>query len=475
MGQARSAHLYQPRRIHNPQIRQFEVEHLQTRYFVQSSGARLCCCICPTLPLRSLQMPCEDYIDARIVVDGQPLKEYDDPDGETHVRYVQAIAGQHFAVQVKFLPGFKLQWAPYLYFQFWIDDDPVHYRLDPAPTTAGMAHKRGVLLAAQSYEGAGTPIKDDSGRWTRANFTFGALGIEESEASKDKMLLDKLNKLGRITMKIYRAQAKQRTDPYLCDGTLPEVLDSVPEKMMKGRHIKNNVRYTPGKGCTAPLMTTHDYVPVAGKAGKVYSWEFRYRNREILQYIGCIPRSPSPEPDHALIAARTEDMLKLAKEQQRRQNLEVLRSRQENERLRQASSRESSTTLIGDDSIKLEPPRGVKRERDDDDDLQELAPLQKRLVPTIELDDDNENAPHQGALRGIKREREEDDDELQELMPPPQKRMLILVDLTEDDRVHEEGTRCGKEENLCRCWQIVSQVPVVAWSCDVCVTRHTYT
>ena len=135
-------------------------------------------------------------------------------------------------------------------------------------------------------------------------------------------------------------------------------------------------------------------------------------------------------------------MLKLEKEAGRKQNLEILQLRQELEQTRRGgSSRESSTTITGDDAVvnqeneinvKFEPgERGVKREREEDDDeLQELMPPPKRPTPMIELDNDDEQ--DEVAPRGTKRARNEDDDDLQELAPP-QKKMSILVDLTDDD------------------------------------------
>ena len=46
-----------------------------------------------------------------------------------------------------------------------------------------------------------------------------------------------------------------------------------------------------------------------------------------MQHLGLIERSPSPEPDHKLIAQRTEEMLRMEKEARRKANLEILRLR----------------------------------------------------------------------------------------------------------------------------------------------------
>ena len=73
-------------------------------------------------------MPLQDYVDVRILVNGQPLPEYPDPEESENndgakVYYVEAIAGEAFIVRVRLLPGFRLNWAPYLCFRFRFDDE----------------------------------------------------------------------------------------------------------------------------------------------------------------------------------------------------------------------------------------------------------------------------------------------------------------------------------------------------------------
>lgn len=120
-------------------------------------------------------MPCTEFVDARILVDGQPLEEYHDPDNDDNVRYIQATAGQTFVLQVTFLPGFKLQWAPHLYFEFKIDDVPLRYYRDHS--SKSVVHRKGVLTRELRLSHHGQRVKKGNGQWTRALFTFGALGI----------------------------------------------------------------------------------------------------------------------------------------------------------------------------------------------------------------------------------------------------------------------------------------------------------
>jgi len=157
---------------------------------------------------------------------------------------------------------------------------------------------------------------------------------------------------------IFRAKQKKLTVPWLFDGEPPEVLDELPEKDFKGKALKNNVKSDSGppafssysnanivrlgtKVATSAAVPVHyRYVPIDGPNGQATNFIFRYRDRskyetrwnrkypltssETLQIFGCIPRSPSPEPDAAAMLQRTEDMLRLSKQKGREQNLRIL-------------------------------------------------------------------------------------------------------------------------------------------------------
>jgi len=120
-------------------------------------------------------MPCRDFVDARIVVNDQPLEEYQDPDNDDDVRYVQAIAGQTFGVEVKILPGFQLHRARHLCFEFQIVD--VNRYCCCAGARQSLPHRKGVLTKEVKHQHNGSRVKKDDGQWTIASLTFGALGI----------------------------------------------------------------------------------------------------------------------------------------------------------------------------------------------------------------------------------------------------------------------------------------------------------
>lgn len=72
--------------------------------------------------------------------------------------------------------------------------------------------------------------------------TIGLKRTEDSGPTKDILSPDKLDNLGQIKIQVYRAKVEQKLTPYFDDGVLPMALDTVPEKLMKGRLVKNNTK-----------------------------------------------------------------------------------------------------------------------------------------------------------------------------------------------------------------------------------------
>ena len=53
--------------------------------------------------------------------------------------------------------------------------------------------------------------------------------------------LEQVSRIGSIRVAFYRAR-RVKTEPWLDNGTLPQVLDEVPEKAVKGSEIKANTK-----------------------------------------------------------------------------------------------------------------------------------------------------------------------------------------------------------------------------------------
>jgi hypothetical protein len=133
--------------------------------------------------LTVLNMPSKDFIDVRVLVDGQPLVEYRDPDGEAEheqklTRYVEVKAGQKFKVRVTFLPGFEFRFAPFVFYKLKIDNGNT-FKFSTVDYSACVVHK-GTLGKAIEQEFTSAHWRDgNTGMWYDYDYEFGALGVGE--------------------------------------------------------------------------------------------------------------------------------------------------------------------------------------------------------------------------------------------------------------------------------------------------------
>ena len=129
------------------------------------------------------RMPSQDFIDVRIYVDGQPLVEYLNSDGENGAdqqmtRYIEAKAGQKFVVQVTFLPGFEFRFASHIQVASQVDQDGTR-------DTQSMAYEdvetiKGMLQKPQIRSISHRAFKDPAtGMWYCYDFVFGALAVRK--------------------------------------------------------------------------------------------------------------------------------------------------------------------------------------------------------------------------------------------------------------------------------------------------------
>lgn len=122
-------------------------------------------------------MPVLDHIDVRVIVNGQPLQEYPDPDGEEAgedqiLRYIEATVDQRFEIIIRWLPGFQLKKASNLVHflrldgQNWVPPQPIECKNLPS-----------VLKAEKSFSYCNANINLGQGQFKRAFYTFGALAL----------------------------------------------------------------------------------------------------------------------------------------------------------------------------------------------------------------------------------------------------------------------------------------------------------
>ena len=131
-------------------------------------------------------MPTVDNIDVRILVDNQPLREYQAPNGDTDdthqkVRYIESVAGQKFRVRFRLLPDFDLVNRRIRWFTTELRiDDGKNVRRSSYHVEA-LEHRNGYLLTTKVYECGGAICWDDDlGDWEGYDFEFGALGTSKT-------------------------------------------------------------------------------------------------------------------------------------------------------------------------------------------------------------------------------------------------------------------------------------------------------
>lgn len=405
------------------------------------------------------RMPSHDFIDVRIIVDSSPLPEYPDPEagdddeGRTHTRYVEAKTDQTFGVQVKLQRGFDFRSAIAVFYKFEPDDAPTFFpgRLPKCQAS----HRNGILSNEMESLCESARLKNTTtGKWNWHPFVFGALEMNDSvpEASLEP---GKLENLGSIRVKVYRAMPKELALPQVWNGKRPEALDKVSEKSLKGKAIENNVKIgARGTPARPPKISEYKWIPVPGEAGKIYRFNFLYRSRKILQSLGCIPRSPSPPRDPSLALERTEEMLKLSKRQARETNLELMRVRAQlaeaERQLRSTSLRHDTTpssstvgvltpsvTATRDNSVDPEVdlykryPTNTSIQRETNNDIPDLSvtvSVEQRMRPIPPLLD----LPNQPTKRAT----EGGDDKIQDWVrrrtEPNGAKVLEVIDLTDD-------------------------------------------
>jgi hypothetical protein len=57
--------------------------------------------------------------------------------------------------------------------------------------------------------------------------------------------IEEVDKIGSIRVTIFRSRTQKLETPYIWDGVVTKPCDELPEKLMKGRSIKNNTMSDP--------------------------------------------------------------------------------------------------------------------------------------------------------------------------------------------------------------------------------------
>ncbi|KAK5465123.1 hypothetical protein LTS15_001686 [Exophiala xenobiotica] len=256
--------------------------------------------------------------EVQIVVDGTPAEEYDDDDEEevtdndrTVTKYVEAVAGAHFAVKFLLQPSYH----------FTQGEDSVTAYVDiDGHYVGGRLLERGRFLDQRAL---GFPpwvliagqFATENGANALYKFQFSDLETRDLEKTDDlDKFREKYDQLGTITVKLRREQKLERCDPGAYKARHSE---SVPEKALKGRPLDvatRMVRSKAPKDMGSVRTRALDQQPLA-------TFIFKYRTRRALQSLLVIERSPSPlpideRPVDELSREQLQDLVRRQREQQ---------------------------------------------------------------------------------------------------------------------------------------------------------------
>ncbi|EXJ80328.1 hypothetical protein A1O1_08472 [Capronia coronata CBS 617.96] len=394
-------------------------------------------------------MPCQDLMDVRVLVDGKPLQEYLDPDGPAdtshqQTRYIEVKAGQKFSLEVTLLPGFEFYNGRGVFANLRVDNGEWKGRYVKSSLARGSREK---LLHPRCIGFTQQLCKDeDTGLWHMYDRVFGAFGTNDETTVPAHLENCDVDSLGTIRVTVFRLRWESDLSPK--DWKIPETVDELPEKMLKGKQLKNMVKFERGAQCDPPAPIVHLAVPVRGVHGQEHEFIFKYRNRKILQNIGCIPRTPSPGPDaeSSLMPGQTSNpdavVTRVSRKERRERNLRMIKQEESQHELQKETL---PPPLSADPMSGLILPNmksEVDAEQDGNEDNvkkgQDNASTDG-LDPSKREDEDGTVSQDSFVLIPAKRPREEDedgdddddDDELVEVAPPPRKR-LVIVDLTDE-------------------------------------------
>ncbi|KAL8699240.1 MAG: hypothetical protein Q9224_001501 [Gallowayella concinna] len=282
---------------------------------------------------------------------------YDDPDASndddpfTQQKYIEAITGATFQIKVTLDRAFDFADCDAVRVMVQLDGDSRGWYLDIKPS--------------------------------------GAFGGGQ-EASDSRVSLEQIKSLGSIRItyqRIYHGKIQQA--PTGARYSTYEPVSEVSEKILKGKSIQCSIIPTTFVESLPPRPTVQA-IPLRGTLGRKVVVNVLYRSKGTLQMLGCIPRSPSPEP----ILGSRNGRATTAANTNVKEELRTLRPAHDDDfypkaRLAELENRASTTPQP---NIKPEQRRSgssVKREREDAENTVERKRNRKSgPVETVDLTSD---------------------------------------------------------------------------------------
>lgn len=303
-------------------------------------------------------------IQAKIIVNRQPLQEHEDEEVEDEnpdavVKYIEATSGAKFGINIIVPMSYRFS-SDALLFEISLDGSYVTSEILP----------RRPRPWDVTFSGLETPNADE--HYLRP-FMFSEIkALEEGSIHMGRLQQDTLDAIGIITVKAFRAT---RTYGRVGNARHPNPkglgqITEIAEKQLKGANVTHTAKLGEKQKCNPRAPSEVDYTDDGDSP--IASFEFKYCSRKALQAMLLIPRTPSPVP---LELRPVEEW-----------TLEELR---ETARNHVAARAESESRPQVKPELKVEPARGVKRECDEEyDEIMRSARVKKSKANTPIVDEE---------------------------------------------------------------------------------------
>ncbi|MCJ1434907.1 hypothetical protein MMC27_004277 [Xylographa pallens] len=326
-------------------------------------------------------------VKIEVISEHRTLPFYQDPDvvddGKKRSFYIEAITNAKFYLQVTLTKDFD--WLSGNCATVWLSFDGGKERPWNFDQTIWASNRKSLTRKLTHFSCYDPEMK----MYREAYFSFGHLELDE--LNEADVMPAHIDRLGTIRVDIERRKMFPRLHPkasrYHKDEA-GERVSIVSEKALKGKAVTNTVSMIAGKPFN-PHISTHYHESLAGADGHRICVEILYRSKHVLQMLGCVPKTPSPERLLNVNASSEQEMSSVGNTStiptDPDQEIRDLRARLA--LLEQSRSAKSEPLDTKGDSSN--PARGVKREQVDIREIWEVKrPKASGPIETVDLTDD---------------------------------------------------------------------------------------
>ncbi|KAL1648463.1 hypothetical protein SLS58_002218 [Diplodia intermedia] len=252
-------------------------------------------------------------------VHGQPLDEFpseDEPDtSDTATRYIEATSGVEFTVRITYDEALDPRYKSF--------DIQSRLELDGKLADRSNTQRKDWIRKERKEVNYYGSRSFENGKWYFRTMAFSQVNIvdENDQILRSDAEIQAFRSLGEImiTFRRNKVSSRSRTTPIRPRADNSKIIDSIPEKKLKGRAISHQVKF----GEARPLersSTTSTYLEYMDD-GPFATFVFRYRSKDALKAECVISRTVTPEPlenrpVESLTAEEARELVRRLKDQQ---------------------------------------------------------------------------------------------------------------------------------------------------------------